>query len=672
MTSGPPRAPDQSGIRSREAEVRRFFAELKRRRVYSVAVAYTVAAWVLAQVVTQLFPVFEIPNWITRAIIVVLFLGVPVAVILAWAYDITPAGIKRTEDLPPAPAPDKSIAVLPFENLSDDRENAFFAEGVHDDILSSLSRIADLKVISRTSVQQYRAGARNLREIGEALGVAHILEGTVRRAGNRVRVNAQLINAQTDAHIWAETFDRELTDLFAIQSELAERIVRALRANLSPEEKAGLEGRPTRSLEAYDLYLQARELFRWSGIGDPQENGEQALPLLDRALALDPEFAQAHYLVSRIHAELYWFGYDKSPARIARAKASAETALRLRPEQGEGHLALAFYHYYSRRDYEAAIRELTLAQRTLPNESDVASALGVIERRRGRWEESILHLERARLLDPRSGSALWNLSETLTYLRRYDEADRVLADAATISPNAHMISIARAELVLRERGDPAPLGKALAAVPEEFDPGGAVTTIAVRLALMERDYDEAERQLGTCTECKYNDVGLCGFVGALDDYTVPRDWYVGLIARGRGREEEARRAFHAAREAILEEAKVSPNDAKILIMRGLIECMLGRAGEAIAAGERAAQLLPISADALDGPLIAINLAAIYAQLGRNEQALGLLERLVRQIGGPTPGTLRIEPQWDSLRDDLRFQKLLAASGHMGAAKLNSH
>jgi serine/threonine-protein kinase len=387
--------------------------------------------------------------------------------------------------------------VLPFENLSDDRENTFFADGVHDDILSSLARIADLKVISRTSVQQYRSGGRNLREIGEALGVAHILEGTVRRAGNRVRVNAQLINAQTDAHIWAETFDRELTDLFAIQSELAERIVRALRANLSPEEKAGLQGQPTKSLEAYDLYLQARELFRWSGIGDPQENGEQALPLLDRALALDPEFAQAHYLVSRIHAELYWFGYDKSPTRIARAKASAETALRLRPEQGEGHLALAFYHYYARRDYEAAIRELTLAQRALPNESDVASALGVIERRRGRWGESILHLERARLLDPRSGSALWNLSETLTFLRRYGEADQVLAEAATISPNAHMISIARAELALRERGDPAPLREALAQVPEEFDPGGAVTTIAVRLALMERDYDQAERQLAT-------------------------------------------------------------------------------------------------------------------------------------------------------------------------------
>ena len=656
-----------SSARSRGAALKNFFAELKRRKVYRVAVAYVVVAWVLIQVATQVFPFFEIPNWTVRLVITALVLGFPIAAILAWAYDITPSGIKRTEDAAPAGiapagrAPEKSIAVLPFENLSDDRENTFFADGVHDDILSSLAKIADLKVISRTSVQQYRTGVRNLRVIGEELGVAHVLEGTVRRAGNRVRVNAQLINARTDAHIWAETFDRELTDLFAIQTELAERIVKALQANLSPREMAGLQKPPTRDVEAYDLYVQARDLFRWSGIGDPQENGEQALPLLDRALARDPSFALAYYLVSRIHGELFWFGYDKSWERLAKAKAAAETALRLQPELGEGHLALAFYHYYSSRDYETAIRELTLAQRALPNESDVASALGVIERRRGHWEESILHLERARQLDPRNISSLWNLSETLTFLRRYREADQVLAEAAEISPEAHMIPIARADLALRERGDTAPLREALRRVPEEFDPGGAVTTIAVRLALMERDYDEAERQLGTCPDCKYNDVGLCGFVGALDDYTVPKEWYVGLIARGRGREEEAARAFAAAREAVLAEAKESPNDAKILIMRGLVECMLGRAEEAIAAGERAAQLLPISADALDGPLVATNLAAIYALLGRREQALELLERLVRQIGGPTPGTLRIEPQWDALRDDPRFQRLLRES-----------
>ncbi|MEO8045011.1 MAG: FlgO family outer membrane protein [Spartobacteria bacterium] len=638
--------------------MKQFFVELQRRKVYRVAVAYIVAAWVLVQVATQVFPFFDVSNWAIRLVILALCLGFPIAVILAWAYDITPSGIKRTEDLRPASIPDKSIAVLPFENLSDDRENTFFAEGVHDDILSSLARIADLKVISRTSVQQYRTGGRNLREIGQALGVAHVLEGTVRRSGNRVRVNAQLINARTDAHVWAETFDRELVDLFTLQTELAEQIVRALRANLSPTEIAGLQTQPTKSLPAYDLYIQARDLFRWSGIGDPHENGEKALPLLERALTLDPQFSLAHYLASRVHGELYWFGYDKSPARLAKAKAAAETALRLRPDMGEGHLALAFYHYYSARDYEAAIRELTLAQRTLPNESDVASALGVIERRRGRWEEAILHIERACQLDPRNVSALWNLSETLTYLRRYAEADQVLAEEAEIAPEAHMIPIARAELRLREHGELAPLRRALQRTPKGFDPGGAVTTIAVRLALMERDYDQAERRLGSCRECKYNDVGLCGFVGALDDYTVPQAWYIGLIARGRGRAEEAARAFAAAREAVLLEAIESPNDPKVLIMRGLIETMLGQKEEAIALGERAVELLPLAADALDGPLLATNLAAIYAQLDRREEALAILEKVARAVAGPTPGMLRVEPEWDPLRQEPRFLKLL--------------
>ena len=305
--------------------MRNFFGELKRRKVYRVAVAYAVVAWLIIQIATQVFPVLEIPNWVIRLVIALIAIGFPVALALAWAFDITPQGIKRTDDAAPektpaAKIPDKSIAVLPFENLSDDKENAYFADGVQDDILSNLAKVADLKVISRTSVRQYRGGERNLREIGVALGVAHILEGTVRRAGNRVRINAQLINARTDAHIWADTFDREATDLFALQSELAEKIATALQANLSPREKANMQIHPTAHLDAYDLYLRARDLFRWSGAGDPRENGEKALRLLEQAIIRDPQFALAYSLASRFHDELYWFGFDKTRARLAKAR----------------------------------------------------------------------------------------------------------------------------------------------------------------------------------------------------------------------------------------------------------------------------------------------------------------------------------------------------------------
>src|SRR5438874_8583657 len=322
---------------------RNFFSELKRRKVYRVVVAYAVAAWLLAQIATQVFPFFEIPNWAVRLVIVLLILGFPVALILSWAFDITPEGIKRTDEVLPQQTrssivPEKSIAVLPFENLSDDQQNTYFADGIQDDILSSLAKVADLKVISRTSVRQYRGVSRNLREIGATLGVAHILEGTVRRFGNRVRVNAQLINARSDAQVWGDSFDREITDLFALQSELAEKIANALRANLSAREKASIQIHPTADLDAYDLYLRARDLFRWSGAGDPRQNGEKALKLLEQALARDPQFALAHALASRFHAELYWFGYERSRTRVTKAKTEAETALRIYPDLGDAHL----------------------------------------------------------------------------------------------------------------------------------------------------------------------------------------------------------------------------------------------------------------------------------------------------------------------------------------------
>ncbi len=645
--------------------MRGFFAELKRRRVYRVAVTYTVAAWLLAQVATQVFPFF-FPNWTVQLSVVLLVAGFPVAMLLAWVFDITSKGIVRTEGLPPAPAaltsavaeiPEKSIAVLPFENLSDDQQNTYLADGIQDDILSSLAKVADLKVISRTSVRQFRGSNRNLREIGQALGVAHILEGTVRRSGNRVRVNVQLINAATDTPVWTESFNREMTDLFALQSELAERIATALQANLSARERASLQVHPTSHLDAYDLYLRARDLFRWSGAGDPRENGEKALALLDQAIARDPDFAPAYSLASRFHSEFYWFGFDRTLERLALARATVNRALRLRPELGEAHLALAYHYYYGYRDYERARRELALAARATPNDAEVWDALASLDRREGKWNDAVANFERARQLDPHNAAVLWNLGETYLCLSRYDEAQRTFAEGLVIKPDAHLFRLAEATIDLRENGDSAPMRAAIQAVPREFDPGGAVSIMALRLHLMERDYDAAERSLRSRQRLEYNDAGLVGGAAAIDGFAFPRSWFEGLIALGRGEAEAAERAFELARETVKPRISDAADDTKAHAMLGLIEAMLGRKEDALRHGRAAVASLPIERDAYDGPVIAATLALIYVQVGEIDLALEELSRLVRLPNGLTPALLRIEPEWDPLRADARFQKL---------------
>jgi TolB-like protein/Flp pilus assembly protein TadD len=656
---------------------KKFFAELKRRKVYRVAVAYAVLSWLLIQIATQVFPFFEIPPWTVRLVIMLLALGFPIALLLSWAFDLTAAGIKRTDEVDEAaslrvsdiprtgrslasPPPEKSIAVLPFENLSDDQQNAYFADGIQDDILSSLAKIADLKVISRTSVRQYRTGTRNLREIGEALGVAYIMEGTVRREANRVRINAQLIDARTDLYVWNDTFDREITDLFALQTELARRITFALRANLSPREKASLQIHPTTDLDAYDLFLRARDLFRWSGSGDPRENGERALRLLDEAIGRDPHFALAHCLASRFHAELYWFGYDRSRQRLTQAKIAADTALRLQPDSGDVRLALAYYYYYGYRDYELARTELAIAHVAAPNDAEAWDASAAIDRRQGRWDDAISNFEKARELDPRNASVLWNLAETYACTGRYAEAERGFANGIEVNPDAHLFSLARAAIALRTEGDIAPLRAALRDIPNDFDPGGGVTTLAVRTSLMARDYAEAGRLLNVSRYERFNDTGLGGPAAILDGCAFPKAWYEGLIARGRGNLNAAERAFESAQRVVEADLAKAQDDAKLTAMLGLVHAYRGCKDAAIAAGRRAVELLPVSRDAYDGPLIAAKLAVIYAQLGEIDHAIELLSDLVKTRNGPTLGTLRIEAEWDPLRGDERFEKLIKA------------
>jgi TolB-like protein len=652
--------------------VKSFFAELKRRKVHRVAIAYAIAAWLLIQIATQVFPFFEIPNWAVRLVVLLLVLGFPIALTLSWIFDLTPQGIRRTEEsdrslaaLPIGPVairniPEKSIAVLPFENLSDDKENEYFAAGVHNDILSNLAKVADLKVISRTSVQQFKSGTRNLREIGLALGVAHILEGTARRAGNRIRVNAQLIDARSDAQLWGETFDREITDLFALQSELAQRISQELRANLSAREKTNLQTHPTRDILAYELFLRARELFHWAGSGYSYDKGADALRLIDEAIKRDPQFALAYGLASRLHSELFWFGYDKSASRLEKAKAAADAALELQPDLGEAHLAKAFYYYYGFRQYDVAQKHVTDAIRAIPNDADVLNTAGAIARRDGRWDEAASTLEQARDRDPRNLSVLWSLFESYLALHEYTKADGTVNDALSVSPAADFFVLARSAIALFRDGDTAPLRSALRKLPRSFDPGGATSTIALRLSLMERDVEEADRVLAACRHEKLDDNGLSGVAGALDGYTVPKSWYAGLIAQARGNESSARAAFEQAKRAVRDDLVQSPNDAKTLAMLALIHAAVGEKNEALGAATRAGELLPIAKDSFDGPILATTLAAVSAKLGEKDSAIRQLESLVGVPNGPTPGTLRMEPEWDSLRDDPRFKKLAAS------------
>ena len=648
--------------------VKSFFVELKRRKVYQVAVAYAVAGWLIIQIATQVFPVFEIPNWAGRLVVIALVLGFPIALILSWIFDITPQGIRRTDENDQVPPPDmagsatrnipeKSIAVLPFENLSDNKENEYFAAGVHDDILSSLAKVSDLKVISRTSVQQFKSGTRNLREIGRALGVAHVLEGTARRAGNRVRVNAQLIDARTDTHLWGETFDREITDLFTLQCELAERITQALRANLSMSERTNLQTHPTHDVLAYELFLRARELFHWAGTGYSQDKGADALRLIDEAINRDPRFALAYALASRLHSEVFWFGYDKSAARLEKAKAAAEAALKIQPDLGEAHLANAFYYYYGFRRYDIAQKHVMAAIRAIPNNADVLVAAGAIARREGKWPEALKNIEQARDRDPRSLSVMWDLFSTYLAVHEYAKAEKTASDALSISSTAPFFILARGAVALFRDGDSAPLRAALKQIPPNLDPGGSTSTIALRVSLMERDPEEADRVLAACAHEKLDDNGLSGVAGAFDGFTVPRSWYAGLILRARGDESSARKSFEQAKKIVESDRPQFPDDAKTIAMLALIHAELGEKTEAQRAAARAAELLPIAKDSFDGPILMTTLAAVNAKLGEKDSAIQQLESLVGIPNGPTPGTLRAEPEWDSLRDDPRFKKL---------------
>jgi TolB-like protein/class 3 adenylate cyclase/Flp pilus assembly protein TadD len=549
------------------------------------------------------------------------------------------------------PIPEKSIAVLPFENFSADKENAFFADGVQDDILTALSKVADLKVISRTSVLSYAAGTkRNLREIAQALGVAHILEGSVRRAGGKVRVTAQLIDARSDAHLWADTYDRDLADVFAIQSEIARTIADQLQAKLSPSEKAAIEKPPTTDLTAYDPYLRAQELFAdTTDVVHAKEKLPKAARLLDEAAARDPHFLLAWCLLARVHDNMYWQGHDHTPSRLDLANAAVQTALRLQPDAGEAHLALADYYYHGFRDYARAGTELAIARRTLPNNAEVFEYTGYIARREGHWEEATRNLERALELDPRNFFTLQQLALTYQAQHRYADQARTCDRALTIMPGHPLTRINRAQVALDWRADIKPFQTMLATLIAE-DPSLAPDVDDPNLALCERTAAAAARAL---TNYPRDGVGINGV-------SFPHAYWEGVVARWQGDSAKAQAAFTAARIEVEKIVQKQPDFAAALSLLGMIDAGLGRKEEALREGRRACELLPISKDAIDGAAFAVNLAQTYACTGEKNLAIEQIEAVERVPNYLSYGLLKLRPEWDSLRGDPRFEKIIAS------------
>ncbi|PYK38702.1 MAG: hypothetical protein DME60_10835 [Verrucomicrobia bacterium] len=552
----------------------------------------------------------------------------------------------------PTAIPEKSIAVLPFENLSDEKENAYFADGVQDEILTGLARVADLKVISRTSTLQYRVGAgRNLREIAEALGVRHVLAGSVQRAGNRVRVSAQLIDARTDTQLWAERYDRDVADVFAIESELAGKIVAQLQSKLSPEEKAAIEEQPTADLAAYDLYAHAKTLIDNALLSELSKDLFEAVRLLDEAVKRDPSFFLAHYQLANAHDTIYQLGFDHTPARLALAAAAIQSLRRLRPDAGETHLALARHLYWGYLDYDHARQEVTLAEQALPNNADAFVISAYIDRRQGRWEESTRNFEQASKLDPRNVVILQQLSLNYENLRRYSEMTAVLDRALMLAPNDVALRMQRAGVALNWRADPKPQHAAIQTIlAENTNVAALVADQWFQLALLERDSAAAERALAAMSP------------GGCQDGSIPfpNSWCEGLAARLRGDESAAGVAFTNARKELEKTVRDQADYAEGLCVLGIIDAALGNRENAIREGQRAVQLMPVSKNAIEGPLLIKYLALIYAWTGEKDRALKRLDEAAKLPSFLSYGQLRLYPYWDSLRGDPRFEKIVAS------------
>ena len=662
-----------------------FFEELKRRKVYRVAIAYAVGSWALAQGLAQVLPVFDISNSVIRVVIALLLIGFPVALVLAWVFDVTPQGIKATPTiaaggahrrrnvmmlvatgviisaaagfflLPRASARkiDKSIAVLPFENLSDEKGNAYFADGIQDDILTNLSKIGDLKVISRTSVMPYRGHTSNIREIAKTLGVSSVLEGSVRREGNRVRVNVQLINANNDEHLWANNYDRDLTDVFAIQTDLAREIAGALQAKLSPTEKAQMERKPTENGEAYLAFLQAHTLFFQSM--EDLEKLKQAEQLYERAIQLDPKFALAFARWSQLESWLV-HSFERTAERRQKARTLAQQALQLQPDLPEAHLAMGFSLYYGDNDFEGALKEFEIAQRGLPNEAEGYLALGSIQRRMGKWPESNASLEKAAILNPKDSWVLQNLALSYATLRDFGAANKTIDRGLKVSPDNLGLWEIKAKLAVAEKGDLSVSEKAFQAaksIPMNDETKLRIAGGRVDVFLLERKYQEALQEAESLSD---------GLLSGIPQALCGKYYLIGFARKALHDEAGARAALLKAKDLVEVLLKQSSDSPDLHIQLAKVLAYLGEKDAALTEARRATEILPESKDAFGGPEITEGVAEVYATVGENARAIELLEGL---LGRPSPVTvalLKLSPAWDPLRKDPRFQALIDKYG----------
>jgi len=678
-----------------------FLSELKRRNVYKVAVAYAVVGWLIAQIATQIFPFLEIPNWVVRLVIVLIAIGFPIALVIAWAFEATPEGVKRTEvadakhehsrgktwiyvviigaaisvalffvgrytagtprQSEAATVPKKSIAVLPFENLSDDKGAVYFSEGIQDEILTKLASIADLKVISRTSTAKYKSKPEDLKTVSQQLGVANVLEGSVQKAADKVRVNVQLIDARADSHLWAKSYDRDIKDVFTVESEVAQEIADSLQAKLSPAEANALATAPTKDTAAYDLFLRAEheELLAENSLRP--ESYEQAAAWYQQAIARDPNFALAMARLVRNRMDRHWFFEQMTDAELTQVRSVAEHALALAPNLAEAHVALGDFYYHGYRQYEQALAEFERALQLQPNANTALEYSGYVHRRQGQWARCLDEHKRALEQDPRNALLAGNVAATYVTLRMWKEAERAARHTLELDPHSGEGMRALLDSIARGNGDVTETQRVLATFPAEerilltADFGDVSNVIGARayVLVLARDFKAALKG--------WESAGST----AIDQRRQPSARVVIRVLAGDliGAQAEAEKA----RPLLEERLRERPNEISSMTQLSWIYLALKRNDDAINLARRAADLLPPEKDALVGNILVTGLAEIEARAGATAESVAILRRLLSVPAGQAVSIarLKIDPVWDPIRNDTGFQQLLTGKERVG-------